>query len=313
MFVIHFLAWHQSHLVSVTTAVILHLMTAILPFSECTAENVRVLVWDERQPDQKLGYDGNFLGDTIAAHLATQPGITVVSVSIDSPAQGLDQTRLDATDVVIWWGHRRHGEVSDEASNRLVQGVLSGHFSLIVLHSAHFAKPFMALMDERAKADAHAMIPAAERAGALTDFNTPLRRGSAGRGATLSPAVEKVDGVWRLVQPACVFPDWRADGKPSVVSVIAPDHPVARGLPREWTIPQTEMYNEPFHVPEPDSVVLEERWKTGEYFRSGCIWNIGKGRLFYFRPGHETYPIFRQNENLLVVENAVRWLKPPNR
>jgi trehalose utilization protein len=295
-----------------TTLLIASTIAGLAPSPICAAETapVRVLVWDERQIEQKKAYAGAFLGDSIAAHLASQPGIVVESVGIDSPAQGLEVSRLDAVDVVIWWGHRKHREVADDASNRIVRAVIEGRLSLIVLHSAHFAKPFMSLMDERAKADAPSMIPKAERAGALMDFATPLRRGSAGREAPLSPAVEKVDGVWRLVLPACVFPSWRADGKPGIISVLAPDHPIARGLPSKWTIPQTEMYDEPFHVPTPDAVVFEERWAAGERFRSGCVWNIGKGRLFYFRPGHETYPIFLQKENLMVLENAIRWLKP---
>src|SRR6185503_10754513 len=73
---------------------------------------VRVLVWDERQPKQKEAYDGGFLGDAIAAHLAKQPGFTVKSVSLDSPEQGLDTATLDATDVIVWWGHVRHQEVT---------------------------------------------------------------------------------------------------------------------------------------------------------------------------------------------------------
>ncbi len=68
------------------------------------------------------------------------------------------------------------------------------------------------------------------------------------------------------------------------------------------------MYDEPFHVPPPDEVVLEERWATGEWFRSGMVWNLGQGRIFYFRPGHETYPVFKNPEVLKVIENAVRWL-----
>jgi len=55
-------------------------------------------------------------------------------------------------------------------------------------------------------------------------------------------------------------------------------------------------------------VVFEERWDAGEHFRSGCVWNIGKGKVFYFRPGHETYPVFRQEIPLRVIENACRWL-----
>ena len=68
------------------------------------------------------------------------------------------------------------------------------------------------------------------------------------------------------------------------------------------------MYCEPFHVPEPDEVILEERWTTGEWFRSGMVWNIGKGKVFYFRPGHETFPTYQQVEPLKIVANAARWL-----
>ena len=68
------------------------------------------------------------------------------------------------------------------------------------------------------------------------------------------------------------------------------------------------MYDEPFHVPEPDEVVFEERWAGGEWFRSGMARRIGKGRVAYFRPGHETFAVYKQVEPLRVVENAVRWL-----
>lgn len=78
--------------------------------------------------------------------------------------------------------------------------------------------------------------------------------------------------------------------------------------PCQFELPRTEMYNEPFHVPEPDEVVLEERWEQGEWFRSGAIWTIGKGRVFYFRPGHETFAIYKENPVLQILENAVRWL-----
>ena len=114
--------------------------------------------------------------------------------------------------------------------------------------------------------------------------------------------------VWRLTLPQCVFPGYRADDAPSHVTTLLPQHPIAAGFPEKWDIPQTEMVDEPFHVPAPDAVVFEERWDKGEYFRSGCVWTVRKGRVFSFRPGHETYPVFKQTEPLRVVENAVRWL-----
>ncbi len=62
------------------------------------------------------------------------------------------------------------------------------------------------------------------------------------------------------------------------------------------------------HVPAPDETVFEERWATGDWFRSGSVWNLGQGRIFYFRPGHESYPVYHEKTCLKILENAVRWL-----
>jgi trehalose utilization protein len=234
----------------------------------------------------------------------------VLSVNQDSPAQGLDPATLDATDVVIWWGHKKQKNVSVERAEEVVRRVLDGRLGFIALHSAHFSQPFMRLMQERAKADAPGQIPAAERATARFDFTLPLKRGQVKRDAQRTPYLEKIDGVWRLTPPGCIFPAYRADGAPSHMRTLLPDHPLARGLPAKWDIPQTEMYDEPFHVPAPDAVVFEEHWDRGEHFRSGCAWQVGKGRVFYYRPGHELYPIYRQDENLRIIENASRWASP---
>ena len=81
-----------------------------------------------------------------------------------------------------------------------------------------------------------------------------------------------------------------------------------KGVPQKFEITSTEMYDEPFHIPEPDEVVFDERWETGEWFRSGAIWNIGKGQLFYFRPGHETYDVFDNQNVLKIIENSCFWM-----
>jgi trehalose utilization protein len=104
--------------------------------------------------------------------------------------------------------------------------------------------------------------------------------------------------------PWCCFPDYRPDGKSSTISVRNAEHPIANGLPRKFTVAATEMYNEPFHVPEPAELIFEETWELGERFRSGLVWNIGRGKVFYFRPGHETYPVYKQPEVIRVIENA---------
>jgi trehalose utilization protein len=111
-----------------------------------------------------------------------------------------------------------------------------------------------------------------------------------------------------LALPNCCFPAFRPDAMPSRMRTLIPSHPIARGLPAEFTIPQTEMYNEPFHVPPPDLVIFDERWLPGEWFRSGSLWQVGQGKVFYFRPGHELYPVYRQPECLQIINNAVHWM-----
>ncbi len=274
-----------------------------------TTKPIRVLMWDEEQPQQKQAYGNQFLGETIARHLAAKSGISVKTANLAAPEQGLDETTLDATDVVVWWGHVRNNAVTDAYAERVVARVKEGKLALIALHSAHWSKPFVRLMQERAKSDALAQVPAAERATAKWEFSNEVTIYKAPKyGDPLTPSLSHEGNAWKLALPICVFPAYRPDGAPSHVTTLLPEHPIAAGLPAKWDVAQTEMYDEPFHVPPPDEVIFEERWDKGEHFRSGCLWQIGKGRVFYFRPGHEIYPVYKQAEPLRVIENAVRWL-----
>lgn len=272
----------------------------------------RVLVWDERQAEQLESYGGQYLGQAIASHLSTLPGFTVTEAWRDQPDEGLPEELLERTDVIIWWSHKMPRNVSEAVSQRVVKRVMDGSLSLIAVHSAHWSRPFVRLMQERAKHDVLSRIPEARQKTQSWRFTNEDPWGKVpGKSDRPTPYVT-VDGQSHtLVLPACVFPTWRADGKPSQVATLRKDHPIAAGLPATWTIPQTEMYAEPFHVPEPDAVVFEETWATGERFRSGCLWTVGKGSVFYFRPGHETYPIFKQAENLRVIANAAAFLGKP--
>jgi len=274
-----------------------------------SANPVRVLVWDEQQPQQKQAYGNKFLGETIAAYLGAQPGIMVRNASLDSPEQGLDEATLDSTDVVIWWSHIRSTDLTDAHAARVAVRVREGRLALIALHSAHWSKPFVRLMQDRAKTDALAQVPADRRGQAKWEYlnESPIYVGVK-RDDPLTPSLQHEGDSWRLTLPQCVFPAYRPDGAPSHVTTLLPQHPIAAGLPAKWDIQQTEMYDEPFHVPPPDAVVFEEHWDKGEHFRSGCVWQVGKGRVFYFRPGHEVFPVYKQAEPLRVIENAVRWL-----
>ena len=265
------------------------------------AGNTRVLIWDERQPEQQQAYEHS-LGEAIGEYLSKQQGFTVKNVNIDLPEQGLDAATLDDTDVLIWWGHRKHQELAPGRIEEVVKRVLAGKVGFIALHSSHFSRPFVRLMEDRAKQDATKGLAAAEKAAVHFEFLP-----SPPKGVAFVPAIEPTLTGIRLMRPSAGIASWREDGQPGHIQTVLPEHPIAKGLPKRWVIPRTEMYNEPFHVPEPDAVIFEESWEAGEHFRSGCVWNVGHGNVFYFRPGHETYPVFLQEENLRVIENAIVW------
>ena len=113
----------------------------------------------------------------------------------------------------------------------------------------------------------------------------------------------------RLLGTTCGL-SWREDEMHERVWVVDPTHPVAAGIDRYFEIPHTEMYGEFFDVPTPDELVFISWFAGGEVFRSGMVWKRGRGRIFYFRPGHETFPIYYQKEVLRVIVNACRYLAP---
>jgi trehalose utilization protein len=113
----------------------------------------------------------------------------------------------------------------------------------------------------------------------------------------------------RLLGTSCSLA-WREAGERERLWVVEPGHPIAEGLPESFVVPKAEMYGERFDIPAPDDLVLLSWFEGGEVFRSGCCYRRGRGKVFYFRPGHETYPIYRQPEVRRVIENAVRWAAP---
>lgn len=177
------------------------------------------------------------------------------TATLQEPRHGLDAQTLESTDVLIWWGHVAHDEVSDELTESIRLRVLDG-MGLIVLHSGHLSKPFRALM---------------------------------GTSCSLR---------------------WRESDDREVVWNIAPSHPITQGLPAAFVLPQHETYSEYFDIPVPDDLVFISSSSGGEVFRSGCCFLRGHGKVFYFSPGHETYPIYHQPVVGDVLANAVRWAAP---
>ena len=113
----------------------------------------------------------------------------------------------------------------------------------------------------------------------------------------------------RLMGTSCDL-KWREVGEKERLWVMEPGHPIAAGLGEYFEIPHAEMYGERFDIPAPETLVFMSWFEGGEVFRSGCCYRRGKGKIFYFRPGHETYPIYYQPEVQLVITNAVRWAAP---
>lgn len=220
---------------------------------------IKVTVWNEYRHEQKnpkvkaLYPDG--MHATIAAFLGKEVDFEVRTATLDESDHGLSDDVLEQTDVLLWWGHMAHGEVSDEIAQKVKTRVLEG-MGFIALHSAHYAKPFKALL-----------------------------------GTTCSLKWREATDKERL---------WNT----------CPAHPILEGIGEYFEIPQEEMYGEPFGIPEPDELLLISWFTGGEVFRSGATWRRGHGKIFYFRPGHETYPTYHQAEVQRIITNAVRWAKP---
>jgi len=224
------------------------------------SDGIRVTVWNEgvheKTSEEVRKVYPRGMGYQIGQYLEKQPGIGSVRVlELGDEGQGLTDKILDNTDVITWWGHVAHADVTDENAARVQERVLDG-MGFVGLHSAHMCKPFRRLM---------------------------------GTGCMLK---------------------WRDVGERERLWVVDPGHPIADGVEECFEIEKAEMYGEHFDVPAPDQLVFVSWFAGGEVFRSGCCWHRGKGKIFYFRPGHETFPIFHDENVMRVIANGVRWAAP---
>ena len=220
---------------------------------------IRVLIWNEFRHEKtservKSVYPKG-IHNAIAEFLGKEEDIEVRTACLDDENCGITKEILDETDVIMWWGHMAHGEVPDEVATLVRDAVLDG-MGAIFLHSAHYSKPFKALM---------------------------------GTSCNLT---------------------WRETGDSEILWVIDPAHPITRGIDRYFKLEHEETYGEPFVIPNPDKVLLIGNYSGGEVFRSGVIYERGNGKIFYFQPGHETFPTFKVPEVQTVIKNAVRFVAP---
>lgn len=191
---------------------------------------------------------------TLSSIFSSEEDIQVATSCLQDPDCGLSEELLSRTDVLIYWAHVAHEQVSDEAAERVHRHVLLG-MGFIPLHSAHPSKPVQLLL------------------------------GTTG------------------------YLKWR-DGDRCRLWQVKPGHPICEGIPEQVYLPQEEMYGEPFDIPNPDDVVFMSWFSGGEVFRSGCTFTRGRGRIFYFQPGHETNPSYLNPNVRRIILNAVRWAAP---
>ncbi|WP_223694179.1 ThuA domain-containing protein [Leifsonia poae] len=224
---------------------------------------LRVTVWNEgvhetTQPAIAAVYPAGIHG-AIADGLGELLGADarIRTATLADPDHGLTEEVLADTDVLLWWGHIAHDQVSDAVVERVRQHVLGG-MGLIVLHSGHFSKIFIRLL-----------------------------------GTTCSLRWRNPEG-----------------GERELVWNVAPTHPIAEGVEQPIVIEAQEMYGEFFDIPTPDDLVFISSFTGGEVFRSGVTFTRGRGKIFYFSPGDQEYPVYFHPQVRRVLANGVRWAAP---
>lgn len=240
---------------------------------------VRVVVWDENPPHVSREVYPLGIAGTIAQAL-NQLGsgrVTATVANLDQDEQGLSEAVLQNIDVLLWWGHARHAEVSDETADRVRHAVHENGLGFMPLHSGHYSKAFQRVLD----------------------------------------ATGDLKGGWREIEGF----------EKEEITVCAPRHPIAEGID-DFTLEAEEMYGSPFGAPPFETLVFQSYFPHGgEYFPCGFTLTVGKGidpnfecgpgggvgrgegagRVFYFRPGHETAPAYHDGNVQRVLLNGALW------
>lgn len=184
--------------------------------------------------------------------------LTFEYACLDDHKEVITAEKLAETDVMIWWGHMRHGQVEDSVVQLVYEAVNKG-MGLIVLHSGHESKIFQRLCGTRCSVH------------------------------------------------------WRESCENGHIWIVDPTHPIVQGVANPIELEAEETYAEPFDVPTPDELIGITWWKGGEIFRGMSIYKRGRGKIFYFHPGHETLPSYYNEAVIRVIDNGIHYVKPTAR
>lgn len=224
---------------------------------------IKVTIWNENVHEREEGPVGDFIRkiypNGIHQYLKEAlkaDDLEIRAVSLDMPEQGLPDSLLEDTDVLMWWGHVAHATVEDSLVTRIQARIHKG-MGLIVLHSGHYSKIFK-----------------------------------------------------RMMGTSCSL-HWREIGEKERLWRVAPaNHPIVQGVPETFVIPHTEMYGERFDIPDDGQNIFISWYEGGNVFRSGVAFQRGPARIFYFSPGHETFPIYHDPNVQKILTNAIHWAAP---
>lgn len=103
---------------------------------------------------------------------------------------------------------------------------------------------------------------------------------------------------------------WREAKEQERIFVIDPTHDIVKGIPESFMLEKEEMYGEHFDIPAPDETLLLSWFAGGNVFRSGITYKRGNGRIFYFQPGHESYPTYYHPHIQTIICNGVTYCAP---
>lgn len=240
---------------------------------------VRVIVWDENPPHAPKSIYPKSVNGAIAEGIARfgKKDVEVTTANLDDPEQGVSEAALNAADVLVWWGHARHHEVGDEAVRRIVRRVRNKGMGFVAVHSAHYAKPFRAIL----RAPGH------------------------------------LKGGWRVTDPpeqmvVRVCAPWHPIARG--IKDFTLEHEEMYGAPFDVPPPLAMLFQAHFPL-DGKTFPAGLCWTVGKgidrAFTSGPGAGVGQGegigRVFYFQPGHETIPNLYNETVQHILANAVLW------